>query len=194
MSNPGDADATPITSVRQLADYFAAGCKPPSQFRIGTEHEKFGFRLADLRPPPYAPDGIGVLLEAMAAANGGEPILDKGSLIGLKLEGGASVSLEPAGQLFLDAGAVRALLGGKSLLPIGVTGVRGDFVRGDAVAILDPQGREIARGLVALDREEADLVKGKNSKVVGELLGLNARAELGHRDNLVVVMTSEARA
>ena len=48
MSNPGDADATPITSIKQLADHIAAGCKPAEQFRIGTEHEKFGFRLADL--------------------------------------------------------------------------------------------------------------------------------------------------
>ena len=47
MSNPGEADATPITSVRQLADYIAAGCKPPEQWRIGTEHEKFGFRRDD---------------------------------------------------------------------------------------------------------------------------------------------------
>ncbi len=46
MSNPGDANSTPITSLRQLVDYVAAGCKPPDQFRIGTEHEKFGFRLS----------------------------------------------------------------------------------------------------------------------------------------------------
>ena len=73
MSNPGDADATPITSLRQLADYIAAGCKPAEQFRIGTEHEKFGFRLADLATPPYEPaDGqpgsIRDLLEGLRAA------------------------------------------------------------------------------------------------------------------------------
>ena len=66
MSNPGEADATPITSVRQLADYIAAGCKPKERFAIGTEHEKFGFRYADLSPPPYAPNGIRALLERMA--------------------------------------------------------------------------------------------------------------------------------
>ena len=53
MSNPGDADSTPITSLKQLADYIVAGCKPAERFRIGTEHEKFGFRLADLAMPPY---------------------------------------------------------------------------------------------------------------------------------------------
>jgi glutamate 5-kinase len=102
-------------------------------------------------------------------------------------------SLELAGQIHVDAGAARALMDGKSLLPIGVTRVAGDFVRGDAVAILDPDGREIARGLVGLDRGEADLVKGKNSARTAELLGLGARSELVHRDNLVVLTALEAR-
>ena len=102
-------------------------------------------------------------------------------------------TLDLQGQVWVDAGAVRALLDGKSLLPIGVTKVTGEFVRGDAVAVLDPDGREIARGLVGLDREEADLVKGKNSKTAAEMLGLGARAELVHRDNLVVLMGAEAK-
>ena len=102
-------------------------------------------------------------------------------------------TLDLQGQIWVDAGAVRALLDGKSLLPIGVTRVKGEFVRGDAVAVLDPDGREIARGLVGLDREEADLVKGKNSKTAAEMLGLGARAELVHRDNLVVLMGAEAK-
>ena len=102
-------------------------------------------------------------------------------------------TLELQGQVFVDAGAVRALLDGKSLLPIGVTRLKGAFVRGDAVAILDPEGHEIARGLVGLDREEADLVKGKNSKATTEMLGLGARAELVHRDNLVVLVGAEAK-
>ena len=103
-------------------------------------------------------------------------------------------TLELSGQIHVDAGAAKALMLGKSLLPIGVTSVKGEFVRGDAVAVLDPDGREIARGLVGLDREEAELVKGKNSKRVSDLLGLGARAELVHRDNLVVLMGPEARA
>src|SRR4051794_23735051 len=108
MSNPSDADDTPITSVQQMADYFAAGCKPRAQFRIGTEHEKFGFRHADLRTPPYLPaDGqpgsIRDLLANLERFGGGEPILDGGNTIGLK-QGTASVSLEPAGQLELSGG------------------------------------------------------------------------------------------
>ena len=112
MSNPGDADATPITSVRQLADHIAAGCKPPGEYSIGTEHEKFGFRLDDHTPPPYEPGGIRAVLEGLAADPDWVPILDHGLPIGLRGEGaqrGASVSLEPAGQLELSGGLARTL-------------------------------------------------------------------------------------
>jgi glutamate--cysteine ligase len=112
MSNPGDADTTPITSLRQLADYIAAGCKPARQFRIGTEHEKFGFRLADLTTPPYEPadrqpGSIRRLLEGLQRF-GGTPITDAGATIGLKL-GDAAISLEPAGQLELSGAPVETL-------------------------------------------------------------------------------------
>ncbi len=96
-------------------------------------------------------------------------------------------TLDVAGSLTIDAGAMQALLGGKSLLPVGVTWVRGEFARGDTVAILDPDGSEIARGLVSLDSVDAQLVKGKNSARVTEMLGINARSELVHRDNLVLL-------
>jgi glutamate--cysteine ligase len=113
MSNPGDADSTPITSLRQLADYIAAGCKPADQFRIGTEHEKFGFRLTDLATPPYRPtDGqpgsIQGLLEGMHDRFGGIPITDSGNIIGLK-QGDAAISLEPAGQLELSGAPLQTL-------------------------------------------------------------------------------------
>lgn len=112
MSNPGDTDATPITSARQLADYIAEGCKPKEAFRIGTEHEKFGFRYADLLPPPYTPGGIRALLEGMEGP-GWSPIEDDGNPIGLKGQGvdhdGASVSLEPAGQLELSGAPLETL-------------------------------------------------------------------------------------
>jgi glutamate--cysteine ligase len=112
MSNPVDGDATPITSLRQLAEHIAAGCKPREQWGIGTEHEKFGFRLKDLKSPPYEPaDGqpgsIRDLLHGLEAY-GATPILDHGNTIGLN-QGDASVSLEPAGQLELS-GAITATL------------------------------------------------------------------------------------
>jgi glutamate--cysteine ligase len=112
MSNPGDANATPIASTRQLVEFIAAGCKPRAQFSIGTEHEKFGFRHSDLTPPPYEPAGIRALLEAMAGESW-TPILDRGNPIGLKEGGpngaGAAISLEPAGQLELSGGMLATL-------------------------------------------------------------------------------------
>jgi glutamate--cysteine ligase len=112
MSNPGDADDTPITSVQQMAEYLAAGCKPKDQFRIGTEHEKFGFRRADLTAPPYLPaDGqAGSIRDLLAglAGFGGAPILDGDNVIGLN-QRAASVSLEPAGQLELSGGPLETL-------------------------------------------------------------------------------------
>ena len=101
MSNPGDADATPITDASQLAAWFEAGCKPASEFRIGTEHESFGFRLADMLPPPYEPDGIRAVLETVAESESLAPILDDGRPIGLKGRG-FSISLEPGGQFELS--------------------------------------------------------------------------------------------
>ena len=111
MSNPGDADATPITDTRQLAAFIAAGGKPREAFRIGTEHEKFGFSRRDLRPPPYEPGGIRALLEGIGGFEW-QPILDDGQPIGLKGEGrhrDASVSLEPAGQLELSGAPLETL-------------------------------------------------------------------------------------
>ena len=70
MSNPGEIDATPITSTAELAAYIAAGCKPPEQFRIGTEHEKFGFRRSDKLPPPYEPAGIQAMLQGIGSQPG----------------------------------------------------------------------------------------------------------------------------
>lgn len=106
MSNPGDADATPITSVRQLAEHIAVGCKPADRFAIGTEHEKFGFRRTDLTSPAYEPNGIRAVLEGLAAAapDTWKPILDRGNPIGLSSNSYAAISLEPAGQLELSGG------------------------------------------------------------------------------------------
>jgi len=107
MSNPGEGDLTPIANTSQLAAYLASGCKTPDRFRIGTEHEKFGFRLADLTPPPYEPEGIRAMLEGIAA-DGWTPILDSGQPIGLSRDG-ASISLEPAGQFELSGAQCRTL-------------------------------------------------------------------------------------
>ena len=100
-------------------------------------------------------------------------------------------TLAVAGTLSVDAGAAKALLTGKSLLPIGVIRVTGNFDRGDAIAILNAHGAEIARGLAGLDSDEARLVMGKRSDAVLEILGTGNRAALVHRDNMVLVGAKE---
>ncbi|MDB5372591.1 MAG: glutamate--cysteine ligase, partial [Belnapia sp.] len=108
MSNPGEADLTPITDTRQLAEWFAAGGKPRADWGLGTEHEKFGFFRDDFATPAYEsegrPGGIRAILDGLAS-QGWEPILDAGNPIGLKRDG-ASISLEPAGQLELSGAIV----------------------------------------------------------------------------------------
>ncbi len=94
--------------------------------------------------------------------------------------------LEPAGCLIVDAGAVKALKSGTSLLPAGVKKVGGHFQRGDTVAVLDENGREIARGLVAYDAEDACKIAGRKSDEVSAILGYDSRAAMIHRNDLVM--------
>ena len=95
-------------------------------------------------------------------------------------------SLEPKGTLVIDAGAVAALRRGNSLLPVGVVRIDGDFARGDAVIIRGPDGAEIGRGLCAYDAADAQKIRGRSSADIGAILGFSGRAEIVHRDNLVV--------
>jgi glutamate 5-kinase len=95
-------------------------------------------------------------------------------------------SLEPKGILTIDAGAVAALRSGKSLLPAGVIQVDGSFARGDAVVIRGPDGLEVGRGLVAYDAQDALKIKGRPSADIVSILGFGGRAEMVHRDDLVV--------
>lgn len=99
-----------------------------------------------------------------------------------------AVQLQVRGRLHLDAGAVRALrTAGKSLLPVGVTAIEGKFARGDLAVCLDPNGVEVARGLVNYDAEQALLLIGKTTHRIEELIGPMDDPELIHRDNLVVI-------
>jgi glutamate 5-kinase len=95
-------------------------------------------------------------------------------------------SLEPRGTLTVDAGAVTALRSGRSLLPAGVIRVDGRFARGDAVVVRGPDGGEVGRGLVAYDAEDAERIKGRSSSDIVLILGLEGRAEMIHRDDLVI--------
>lgn len=96
--------------------------------------------------------------------------------------------LRIAGSLELDAGAVKVLCeSGRSLLPVGVRAVEGDFRRGDMVACRGPDGREVARGLVNYNCEETRRIIGHPSSAITGLLGYQGDEELVHRDNLVLL-------
>lgn len=97
-------------------------------------------------------------------------------------------SLQVRGSLTLDSGAVRVLKEqGKSLLPVGVKSVVGDFHRGDLVRCVDESGRDVARGLANYNASESRQIIGKNSHLIAEILGYCDDEELIHRDNLVLV-------
>jgi len=108
MSAPPNAPGEPVTAKTQLIEYLAAGAKPPEAWRIGTEHEKFVFRRADLTPIPYeGRDGIRAILEGMMRF-GWEPVLERGNPIALT-RAGCSITLEPGGQFELSGAPLETI-------------------------------------------------------------------------------------
>ena len=99
----------PIEHFDQLAEYMASGCKPKDDWRIGTEHEKFGYCKDTLLPLPYdGPRSITAMLEGLRDAFGWDPVLEQGQIIGLS-KNGANVSLEPGGQLELSGAPLETI-------------------------------------------------------------------------------------
>lgn len=97
-------------------------------------------------------------------------------------------ALPARGTLVLDAGAVKVLRSqGRSLLPVGVRGVKGTFTRGEMVSLVDEAGTEVARGLVNYNNKEAALIAGHPTSAIESILGLVNDEELIHRDNLVIL-------
>jgi glutamate 5-kinase len=95
--------------------------------------------------------------------------------------------LIPMGKLYLDAGAAAAICqGGKSLLPAGIIAIEGDFATADAVELYDPQGKEIARGLVNYSSVEIEKIKGHHSEKISSILGYDGSETVVHTDNLVI--------
>ncbi len=95
-------------------------------------------------------------------------------------------AMKSKGDIVVDAGAARALSQGKSLLPAGVTAIRGSFGRGDPVAIVDDAGRRLGLGLVRYTADEARAIQGRKSADIEALLGYKGRAALIHRDDMAV--------
>src|SRR5215472_14999483 len=104
-------DMTPLNTRDELVAWFEQGCKPKSQFRIGTEHEKFAFTVEAHRPVPYeGRRGIRALLEGMQGMLGWEPIMEGPNIIGLAdVTGGGAISLEPGGQFELSGAPVETV-------------------------------------------------------------------------------------
>ncbi len=109
MSGPSSVEGPPITDKRQLVEYHEAGGKPPEAWRVGTEHEKFVFRRADLSRVPYeGPDGIRALLQGMTRF-GWKPVLEKGNVIALSNDARCSITLEPGGQFELSGAPLETI-------------------------------------------------------------------------------------
>ncbi len=141
--------------------------------------------------------------ESVVIAGGGEPnvlrrILE-GEEVGTFLAGqGTSIpsrkrwigfSAPPAGHLVVDPGATRALIQeGRSLLAIGVTAVEGDFQKGDVVAVVGPDGNEVARGLTNYGSADLQRIRGLHSDRIAQVLGHRPYEEVIHRDNLTVLV------
>ena len=108
MSAPPSGGGTPIENRRQLIEYFAAGNKPRAQWRMGTEHEKFGYHTKTLKPLAYdGPDGIRAMLEGLTRF-GWEPVIEGNNPIAL-LRGKASITLEPGGQFELSGAPLETM-------------------------------------------------------------------------------------
>jgi glutamate--cysteine ligase len=106
LAQDEDAIARPIESRDELIAYMEAGSKPPTDWRIGTEHEKIGFNRDDLSPVPYdGPRSIKAMLEGVAERFGWEPVLENGNIVALKdpcCDSGGTITLEPGGQFELS--------------------------------------------------------------------------------------------
>jgi glutamate 5-kinase len=96
-------------------------------------------------------------------------------------------NLEPEGELLVDAGAARALCTGKSLLPIGVVGIRGNFDDGAAVTVVGPDGNRVAVGLINYSSDEMEKIRGRQTVEIDWILGYRRNDEAIHADNLVLL-------
>ncbi|MDH5749505.1 MAG: glutamate--cysteine ligase [Rhodospirillales bacterium] len=109
MPTPNSPTQEEITEKAPLVEYLESGCKPPENWRIGTEHEKFAYRLEDLKPLEYeGPRGIREILERMTRF-GWQPVIENGNPIALTKEDYSSISLEPAGQLELSGAPLETI-------------------------------------------------------------------------------------
>lgn len=98
--------------------------------------------------------------------------------------------LQLKGYCVIDEGAVQAIRKGKSLLPIGVKSVQGEFLKGEVISCFDQEGKEVARGLSNFSAETARKLKGKHSSEIEDTVGYIERQELIHHDNMVLIQSA----
>ena len=93
--------------------------------------------------------------------------------------------MNSTGKIYIDDGAVKALLNGKSLLAAGITNLTGSFDKGANVLILDQKENHLARGLASFNSVEINKIKGKQSKEIEKILGYFSKSEIIHKDDMV---------
>jgi len=193
------ADAQPVPFVADMDGAImdmAEGPNPDSQMGTG------GMITKLLAARMAARHGCAVVLASGVSAN---PIaaLHKGARYTLFAPAKTATdarktwiagTIKPAGQVHIDKGAVRALGNGASLLPAGMTGCNGAFERGDVLAILDENSREVGRGLASYNADEAARICGLRSADIADTLGYSARAAMIHRDDLVLLLKEGERS
>jgi glutamate 5-kinase len=188
-SRSPDAEHLPfLDSITEEVEAYAGGAMAEGvgtggmRTKIAAARIARAFGCATVIACGIGPHPIGRLLEGARAT----VIAASGSPAGAYKQWIAG-TLTPAGSVTIDDGAVRALGGGKSLLPAGVRAVSGSFERGVCLRVLAPDGREIARGLCAYNSAEAEAIRGCVSARISERLGYSGPDELIHRDDLVLM-------
>ena len=175
-----------LRSLTQLQKVNEAG--EGDLLRQGTLSDLMGFMLKESAQITQHTKGAGTGYDFAAAGEAiGSQLVARQAPLAARRQWLAD-HLQLRGGLVLDDGAVRALVeDGKSLLPVGVKGVTGEFERGEVVAVVDAAGREVARGLVNYSASEARRIAGKPTSAIEAELGYEDEPELIHRDNLVVL-------
>lgn len=186
-----DPDARLLSEVGEITPEIERLAGPPDT-RLGTGG--MASKLEAARVAVHS--GVTVIIARATAANVLRRVLE-GETVGTvfrpaeaKLEQRKqwiAYSAAVRGRIIVDAGAARALLeNGKSLLPPGVTAAEGGFEMGATVSIMDPEGREIARGITNFSAEEINRIRGRQTDEIGAILGYEACAEIVHRNNMVL--------
>jgi len=185
-----DPSATLISQVLPQDDVsrFAEGAGGPES-RGGMLKKCQAARLAaDCGIPTIMVDGRvpNIVLKALEGEPIGTIFISRETVSSRKAW--LATAVKPSGDLVVDEGARRALLhpDGASLLPVGITQVRGGFQTGDLVRVLGPDGEEIGRGTVNYDSGDVDKIKGRHTSDISRVLGHVGHSEVVHRDNMFI--------